>query len=92
MNRLVAVGFLLIVAGAAVVGIGSVGQGTASTGGFILIGPVPIVFGTGNNGGNLALLSAVLGGMMLAMLLAMLLAMFLRTWNLRGKGDEEIDK
>lgn len=88
MNRLLLLGFLLIAAGIGVVAIGSTGEAAMSTGGFILIGPVPIVFGTGFNGKGLALLSLALGGVMVALLFVM----SLRFRNLTGKGREEIDK
>jgi len=83
-----ALGFVLVVAGTAAVVFGSVGQTGASTGGFILIGPFPIVFGTGSRGSELALLSLLLGGLMI-LLLAVMSARFT---NLTRKGREEIDK
>lgn len=70
-------GALLVVAGFALVAYGAAGQGNASAGGFILIGPFPIVFGTGSNGGELALLSVLLG----ALMVVLLLVMALRLWR-----------
>jgi uncharacterized protein (TIGR00304 family) len=50
---LVFIGFFVVFAGVAT----SIGGGasSASTGGFILIGPIPIVFGNGPNSSSLAL-------------------------------------
>ncbi|MBI3859328.1 MAG: DUF131 domain-containing protein [Thaumarchaeota archaeon] len=45
------------------------GNAGASGGGFILIGPFPVVFGSGRYGGTLAELSLVLGVLMVALLL-----------------------
>ncbi len=67
---------------------GVVGGGNTSAGGFILIGPFPIVFGTGGNGGELALLSVVLGILMITVL-------FISAWRFRAlthEGPEETDK
>lgn len=66
MNRLLAVGILLIIVGMVVVLLGSVSEGAASTGGFVLIGPIPIVFGTGTNGEQLATLALAAGVIMIA--------------------------
>jgi uncharacterized membrane protein len=88
LNRLLALGFLLVAAGIALVAFGSAGEAGASTGGFILIGPFPIVFGTGSSGGNLALLSVLLGGLMILMLFVM----SVRFGGLTRKGREETDK
>ena len=74
---MVVLGALLVVAGVALVAYGAAGQGNASAGGFILIGPFPIVFGTGSNGGELALLSVLLGVLMVVLLLVMAL----RAWR-----------
>jgi uncharacterized membrane protein len=48
---IVFVGFLVVVMGSL---IGSGTGGSTSAGGFILIGPIPIVFGNGPNSGMLA--------------------------------------
>jgi uncharacterized membrane protein len=87
LNRLVAVGFALVAAGIAAVLVGAQSGGGASSGGFILIGPVPIAFGAGPNGGALAAASALMG---VAAVLAILL-LGLRA-ALTRKGTEEIDK
>lgn len=88
MKGLFVAGFLLVVVGIALLVYGSVSQGSASAGGFILIGPFPIVFGTGSNGGELALISLLAGVVMVVLLLV-------TAWRFRaltGKGTEEIDK
>jgi len=61
------VGVALIFVGLVVVSASSVG-GSASTGGFVLIGPIPIAFGSGTNGSLLSVLAVVLGIVMLALL------------------------
>jgi len=71
MNRLLGAGLLLIVVGMLVVLLGSASEGGVSTGGFILIGPLPIVFGSGTNGEQLALLALVAGIIMIVLLLAL---------------------
>lgn len=66
MNRaLITIGLLLALVGASLLVYDASSQGGTSAGGFILIGPFPIVFGTGSNGGELAILSVALGVMML---------------------------
>lgn len=60
-NLLFLLGIAVVIAGLALVALGSAGQANVSTGGFILIGPFPIVFGTGGNGAQLALLSVIAG-------------------------------
>lgn len=60
-------GLALVLMGFALIAVGSAGQPNASTGGFVLIGPIPIVFGTGGNGGQLALLSIFAGVILLVM-------------------------
>jgi uncharacterized membrane protein len=54
--RLALAGLLIIFLGFAVVAVGafSGAGGSSSTGGFILIGPIPIIFGSGPNSGALA--------------------------------------
>ena len=54
-----AVGSLLILSGFAMVLIGSLPSPATSAGGLILIGPVPIVFGSGPPGGLIVLLSLI---------------------------------
>jgi len=57
-----------VLAGACVLSV-SAGEGSVSTGGFILIGPFPIAFGSGPNGPLLSILAVVLGILMLVLLL-----------------------
>jgi uncharacterized membrane protein len=67
MNKLLVVGLLIILVGMALVVLGSASQGSVSVGGFILIGPFPIVFGTGTNSGQLAALALAVGLLMLVL-------------------------
>ncbi len=69
MQKLLGAGLVIILAGIGLVLAGAAGQGSASTGGVVFIGPFPIVFGSGPGGTSLALLSVVIGGVMLALLL-----------------------
>ncbi len=85
MNRLLVVGLGLIVAGLASVMVGSAGQGAASSGGFILIGPFPIVFGTGPLGEQLATLALVVGVLML--ILIAVLALRISSLNREVRGN-----
>jgi uncharacterized membrane protein len=59
--RLLLPGLFIILAGIILVALGSSGGGSASTGGFILIGPIPIVFGSGPGSSFLAALAVVVG-------------------------------
>jgi len=88
MSRLLTLGLVLVVAGLAVMVAGSATAAGTSIGGFILIGPFPIVFGTGNNGEGLALLSVMLGVLMVALMFAL----SFRWRSLTSKGEEETDK
>jgi len=69
VQKSLALGLLVLLLGFALVLAGALGQGGASAGGVIFIGPIPIVFGFGPNGGYLALISVVIGAVMIAMLL-----------------------
>jgi len=82
MNKAVPIGFLLIFAGMALVVFGSVGRADLSTGGFILIGPFPIVFGTGREGGQLALLSLISG-------LVIVLSLLFMAWRISSARHQE---
>jgi len=64
--RLYAVGVLLLFLGFAMIVLGSFTGGNANVGGFVLIGPIPIVFGSGKDAGLLAILSVVAGLIMIA--------------------------
>ena len=72
-------GFAVVVVGA----LGSGGSGPGSTGGFVLIGPIPIVFGTGVKSG---LLGAVAVGITVAMV-ALYLATYL-LWRAERRRHE----
>jgi len=61
------VGLVVVLVGFTLVILGSVGQTSVSSGGFILIGPFPIIFGTGGNGGELAILSVLAGVILIVM-------------------------
>ena len=81
MQRLMAAGFLTILAGFALLFAGAASSGGASVGGVVFIGPVPIAFGSGRDGWSLALGSVIVGAAMLVGLLV---------WSLRFrhmKGD-----
>jgi uncharacterized membrane protein len=54
--RLAMVGVAIILVGVLVVALGTLLEtgGSSSSGGFVLIGPIPIVFGSGPNSGMLA--------------------------------------
>ncbi len=69
MRKLLALGFLVFIAGLALIMAGTMGQGSVSAGGFVFIGPFPIVFGSGPGVAELAVVSVVIGGVMLALLL-----------------------
>jgi uncharacterized membrane protein len=69
MQKLLAVGLLVILAGFVLVVAGSAGQGSLSAGGVVFIGPLPIAFGSGPGGATLALISVVIGSVMMALLL-----------------------
>lgn len=74
--KLLPLGFLLIFAGFIVLVIGSLsgaGGGSTSTGGFILIGPFPIVFGSGPNSGALAQIGLVVTVAAVALYIVMFL-------------------
>ncbi len=69
MQRLMAAGIVILLAGLCLLVVGAAGQGSASSGGVVFIGPFPIVFGSGPDGGTLAALSVIIGGVMLVLLL-----------------------
>lgn len=75
--RLLPLGFLLIFAGFIVLTVGSLsgaGGGSTSTGGFILIGPFPVVFGSGPDSGMLAQAGLVITVAVVALYIVMFLA------------------
>jgi uncharacterized membrane protein len=69
--RLMSVGVAMIFVGFLVVALGaSAGPGeSSSSGGFILIGPIPIVFGNGPDSGTLAAVALVITVAMVALYL-----------------------
>jgi len=69
MQKLLTVGIVVILAGMIILGISAAGQGQASVGGAIFIGPFPIAFGTGPGGTSLALLSVIIGAVMVGLTL-----------------------
>ena len=81
MQKLLAVGLLVILAGFALVVAGSAGQGSSSVGGVVFIGPFPIAFGSGPGRGFLSQRSGVIGGIMVIILL-------LLGWRLSRMKDE----
>jgi uncharacterized membrane protein len=87
-GRLLWLGAILLAAGIALLTVAAVSSGNGSAGGFILIGPFPIVFGSGSNGDVLALLSVVLGGLMIVLLFVM----SRRLASLTHEGRPETDK
>ena len=64
-GKILAFGFVLVLAGFVLLLLGSAGESNVSTGGFVLIGPVPIVFGSGTNGSIVAVLAVCMGILML---------------------------
>ena len=69
MQKLLAIGIVIMLAGIIVLLISAAGQGQASVGGVIFIGPFPIAFGTGPSGDSLALASVVIGAIMVGLTL-----------------------
>ena len=65
--KLYAVGVVLLFLGFAMIVLGSFSGSNASVGGFVLIGPVPIVFGSGKDAGLLAIRSVAAGLITIAM-------------------------
>lgn len=79
-NGLFVVGIVVVLAGFALVALGTASQGNASSGGFILVGPFPIVFGTGGNGPQLAALSVIVG-----LILVILTALWVKGLSSRAR-------
>ena len=73
-TNLASLGVLIIFAGFLVVILGAfLGPGgSSSSGGFILIGPIPIVFGSGPNSGVLASVAVAISAAMVAVYLVSL--------------------
>ena len=85
LNRLLGAGLVLIVAGSVIVVVGSAARGAVSSGGFILVGPFPIVFGTGPSGSQLADLALAVG--ILMFVLIALFAMRIRSLSSEVRGN-----
>ncbi len=70
-SRLMLLGVVIMVVGFAVVVTGSLygPGGSGSSGGFILIGPIPIIFGSGPESGALASIALVITGAMIVLYL-----------------------
>ena len=68
-QRLFVLGLIIFLAGLALLLVGGPGQGNASVGGVVFIGPFPIAFGSGPGGWVLALGSVLVGAVMLVLLL-----------------------
>ena len=73
-ERMTLVGIAMVVVGFFVVLAGAATPSGSSSGGFILIGPFPIVFGNGPSSGMLA----VLGGVITTVLVVFYIMAFLR--------------
>jgi len=71
-TKLYLIGLALLFGGFALIAVGSFGGGNSSAGGFVLIGPIPILFGGGKYGGFLAILS-VAGGLVMLLMVYLLL-------------------
>ncbi len=87
--RLLGLGVVIIFVGLFVVAVGaSTGPGGSSSGGgFILIGPIPIVFGSGPDSGMLATVALVVSAVAIIAYLASFLL-----WRSKGGGGAEARK
>jgi uncharacterized membrane protein len=87
-TRLVWVGFIIIFAGFMVVLVGAfLGTGgSGSSGGFILIGPIPIVFGNGPNSGMFASIALAISGLIVVAYLFSFIF-----WWVRRRRDAEAE-
>jgi uncharacterized membrane protein len=82
-TTLFALGIGLVIFGTAILVVGSLGSARTSTGLVVFIGPVPIVFGSGTNGGVLVLIAFVAA---VGMILLFYLPIFMRR---RPRGDSQ---
>ena len=85
-TRLTLVGLAIIFVGFLVVAVGALLETgvSGSSGGFILIGPIPIVFGNGPNSGTLASVALAISVLMVAVYLVSFLF-----WGLRRRRKVE---
>jgi len=85
-TNLASLGMLIIFAGFLVVILGAVlgAGGSTSSGGFILIGPIPIVFASGPNSSMLASVGLAISAVMIAVYLVSFL-----TWGLKRRREAE---
>ena len=73
-SRLYALGTLLVILGALILVAGGLTSSSASVGGVVFIGPIPIVFGSGPGSGILIIASLVIAALMIAMFLGYILS------------------
>jgi len=87
--RLASVGVAIIFVGLLVVALGTfTGAGSSSSnGGFILIGPIPIVFGSGPDSGILATVALVITAAMVALYLLSFLF-----WRSGRRRESEVER
>jgi uncharacterized membrane protein len=88
-SRLILLGVAIIFVGFAVVAVGAFSgpSGSGSSGGFILIGPIPIVFGSGPNSGMLA---AVALAITVGMVVMYLVSFFL--WSSERRRETSVER
>ncbi len=85
--RLVGLGIAIIFVGFLVVALGTFtgNGGSSSSGGFILIGPIPIVFGSGPGSGMLATVALLIT---VAMVVVYLMSFYF--WRSGGRRESEV--
>jgi uncharacterized membrane protein len=85
-TNLASLGVLIIFAGFLVVILGAFlgSGGSSSSGGFILIGPIPIVFGSGPNSSTLASVALAISAVMVVVYLA---SFFIWGWGRRREAE-----
>jgi len=85
-TNLASLGVLVIFAGflVVIVGVFLGAGGSTSAGGFILVGPIPIVFGGGPNSGMLASVALAISAVMVALYLVSFL---IWGWNRRREAE-----
>ena len=79
-QRLFILGFLIFLAGFALLLAGTLAQSSVAVGGVVFVGPFPIAFGSGPGGWVLALGSVLVGAVMVVLLLV---------WGLRFREMRE---